>query len=230
MRISSGSSGRFEREHNISPGSHGTYPQSPPLSPPKPPAPSMNFSDHRRELAVLQNPHIVMRQTPPSASPSPINGNATPSFLNSNIFDSHHDPFQQLSPHRPGTAPTTGGPQDSYFPDETRRPSVASVVTNASSTGSKSSMGKSFYRKLFGEGDTSGESPGSSESSLPPNATPRSQQYGFNRPTTPTGSRTGSRPRTPLPSAEVVPFLYQNPDVSLFGTGFNRVLMMLTLC
>jgi adenylate cyclase len=179
----------------------------------------MNFSDHRRELAVLQNPPFMMRQNPPSAAPSPVNGHAsatTPSFLNSNIFDSH-EPFA-LSPHlRPGTAPSAGGvgPQDGYSPDETRRPSVASVVTNASSTGSKSSIGRSFYKKIFGEGD-SGESPGSSESSLPPNVTPRSQ-YGFARPVTPTISR----PRTPVPPSEVVPFLYQDPEVPRLR-GFMR--------
>ncbi|KAA8909492.1 hypothetical protein FN846DRAFT_776233 [Sphaerosporella brunnea] len=169
----------------------------------------MNFSsDHRRELAVLQNPPFVMRQNPPSASPSPVNAQ-TPT-LNSNIFDTPEPYALSPLPMRPGTAPSSGaaGSQDSYFPpDETRRPSVASVVTNASSTGSKSSIGRSFYQKIFGE--TSGESPGSSESSLPPNVTPRSQ-YGFTRPVTPTISR----PRTPVPPSEVVPFLYQDPEVA----------------
>lgn len=204
----SASSSRFDRE-SITPGFHNLYSQSPPQSPPKAPG-SAGFGDHRRELSVLQNPQFIMRQNPPSASPSPINASqAVPSFLNSNIFDTHHEHFH--SPLRPGTAPSAGiGPQDSYFPDDTRRPSVASVVTNASSTGSKSSVGRSIYKKIFGEGDTSGESPGSSESSLPPqNATPRSL-YGFSpRPTTPGISR----PRTPVPSSDVVPFLYQDLEV-----------------
>jgi adenylate cyclase len=175
----------------------------------------MSFnSDHRRELAVLQNPPFVMRQNPPSAAPSPINGQApAPSFLNSNIFDSQQEPFTLSPLMRPGTAPSAGGvgPQDSYFPsDETRRPSVASVVTNASSTGSKSSIGRSIYEKFFGE-NTPGET---SESSIPPNVTSSRSRYGFTRPVTPTTSRTASRPRTPVPSSEVVPFLYQDPQVA----------------
>lgn len=183
------------------------------------------MSDHRRELSVLQTPPFILRQNPPSQGNSPMSGNAgsasTPptNFLNGNFaFDSHlqhthhsHEPYQQLSPPlRPGTAPSSADrASDSYFPADDRRPSVASVVTNASSTGSKSSIGRSFMKKIFGDGDNATDSPGSSESSLPPNATPRSH-YGFPRPTTPTNSR----PRTPMPSSDVVPFLYQDPEVS----------------
>ncbi|CAZ83205.1 unnamed protein product [Tuber melanosporum] len=183
----------------------------------------MNLGDHRRDLSVLQTPPFVLRQNPPSASNSPANGTASSavapsSYLNNNSFDSQ-DQFGLSPPVRPGTAPSAGtqNSSDAYFPIDDRRPSVASVVTNASSTGSKSSIGKSFYsgyKKFFGDNDNNnaGESPGSSESSLPPNATPRSH-YGFPRPTTPTNSR----PRTPLPSSDVVPFIYQDPDVSGLG-------------
>lgn len=195
----------------MSPESYGSLSQSPQISPPNLPTPIVG--DHRRELAVLQTPQLALRQNPPSVLPSPSNGNSSvgPSFLNSSIFDNQEQ--YQLSPHRPSTALSTGsqgqpGPTDSYFPDETRRPSVASVVTNASSTGSKSSIGRSIYKKLFGDNENNNDSPGSSESSLPSNTTPRSHT-GFARPATPTGSR----PRTPLPPAEVVPFLYQDPDV-----------------
>ncbi|KAG0634409.1 phosphatase 2C-domain-containing protein [Tuber brumale] len=183
----------------------------------------MNLGDHRRDLSVLQTPPFVLRQNPPSASNSPANGTANSavapsSYLNNNPFDSQ-DQFGLSPPVRPGTAPSAGtqNSSDAYFPNDDRRPSVASVVTNASSTGSKSSIGRSFYsgyKKFFGDNDNNnaGESPGSSESSLPPNATPRSH-YGFPRPTTPTNSR----PRTPLPSSDVVPFIYQDPDVSGLG-------------
>lgn len=174
------------------------------------------MSDHRRELSVLQTPPFILRQNPPSAANSPMNGSAsasTPptSFLNGNFaFDSHsHEQYQLSPPLRPGTAPSSGDrTSDGYFPTDDRRPSVASVVTNASSTGSKSSIGRQFMRKVFGDGDNGTESPGSSESSLPPSAMPRSH-YGI-RPTTPTYSR----PRTPVPSSDVVPFLYQDPEVS----------------
>lgn len=214
---------RFDREHNVSPGS---FTPSPPLSSPNA-ASMMNLGDHRRDLSVLQTPPFIIRQNPPSASNSPANGTAnsavTPSsYLNNSSFDSQ-DQFGLSPPARPGTAPSTGtqNSSDGYFPIDDRRPSVASVVTNASSTGSKSSIGRSFYsgyKKFFGDSDNNnaGESPGSSESSLPPNATPRSH-YGFprERPTTPTNSR----PRTPLPSSDVVPFIYQDPDVS----GLSRL-------
>ncbi|KAL7268125.1 cysteinyl-tRNA synthetase [Rhizina undulata] len=193
---------RFEREQNVSLGS---FPPASSPSSSNTAASMMNLSDHRRELSVLQTPPFILRQNPPSAGNSPALPNGasisavtpTAGFLNSNIFDTQ----EVTSPLRPGTAPSSGsqGPIDSYFPDE-RRPSVAS------STGSKSSIGKSIYKRIFG-GDGDSDSPGSSESSLPSNTTPRTH-YGFPRPTTPTNSR----PRTPLPSSEVVPFLYQDPE------------------
>lgn len=189
----------------MSPGSYGSH-HSPKLSPPTH-ASSAILSDHRRELAVLQTPQFMFRQNPPSAASSPAVNSAvtTPgSFLNSNIFDHAQD--QSSSHNRPGTSNSipTPNPSDGYFPAEERRPSVAS------STGSKTSS-RSRYLAFFSGGsgnEPQNESPGSSESSLPPNATPRSH-YGFPRPNTPTGSR----PRTPVPSADVVPFIYQDPEV-----------------
>ncbi|KAI5838347.1 phosphatase 2C-domain-containing protein [Morchella snyderi] len=182
------------------------------------------MSDHRRELAVLQTPPFILRQNPPSTANSPMNPSAssstpTTSFLNGNFaFDSHYphtqEQYQLSPPLRPGTAPSSGDrndrSSDGYFPSDDRRPSVASVITNASSTGSKSSIGRQIMKKFFGDGDNN-DSPASSESSLPPSATPRSH---FGRPTTPTYSR----PRTPVPSSDVVPFLYQDlEDVRRLG-------------
>ncbi|KAI5797935.1 hypothetical protein DFH27DRAFT_591462 [Peziza echinospora] len=182
----------------------------------------MGLGDHRRELAVLQT-----RPSPGGASigysSTTTLGNMTPnnhSFLNSNIFDSHQsDQYPQTPHYRPGTS--SGGQsssgtigQDSYFPvPDDRRPSVASVATNASSTGSKTSIGRSIVRRFFGDDDK--DSPVSSESSL--------AQNGLSRPSglysrTNTGTGGGSRPGTPLPSSEVVPFLYQDPqDISKYG-------------
>jgi hypothetical protein len=107
---------------------------------------------------------------------------------------------------------------------------VASIAT-ASSTGSKTSMNRGGYRKLqgfFGE-----EFPGrdSSDNSLPASANFRdqhsrsyshSQQSQRGRKTsnatstsqTREGSPTSSRPRSPVPAPEVVPFLYQDNTVS----------------
>ncbi|KAH7376471.1 protein phosphatase 2C [Plectosphaerella cucumerina] len=109
------------------------------------------------------------------------------------------------------------------FADE-RRPSLASIAT-ASSQGSKSSIRRGGLQKLqgfFGE-----EFPGrdSSETSLQSSLAEknRSHSYSHGRPTrernysnatdhTREASPTSSRPRTPVPAPEVVPFLYQNSD------------------
>ncbi|KAJ8061725.1 hypothetical protein OCU04_009523 [Sclerotinia nivalis] len=144
----------------------------------------------------------------------------------------------QLSPiARPGTAVTghtntSESPADAFFGDgDERRPSVASITT-ASSTGSKSSLGWAaggLHKKLtsfFGE-----DLPSSSDTSLPSqgkevrsHSFARSHRdrnhssatdHGHYRDASPAG---GSRPRTPVPSSEVVPFLYQNSqDITLYG-------------
>lgn len=119
-------------------------------------------------------------------------------------------------------------PEHLYSPND-RRPSEASVTTTASSTGSKASGHRGNMRKLqgfFGE-----EFPGrdSSESSLPSymGKDQRSRSYSHTRPThrdrnysnatdhTRDASPASSRPRTPVPAPEVVPFLYQDNNVSL---------------
>ena len=137
----------------------------------------------------------------------------------------------QLSPgirtsiSRATPAGSTDSPDAAYFTDE-RRPSVASITTTASSQGSRASGARGGIRKLqgfFGE-----EFPGrdSSETSLAhPGAGKehRSHSYSYNRPhrdrnysNATDHGRDGSpcsRPRTPVPAPEVVPFLYQEADV-----------------
>jgi adenylate cyclase len=139
----------------------------------------------------------------------------------------------QLSPGirhtitRPSQTPagSTDSPDAAYFTDE-RRPSLASITTTASSQGSRTSGTRGGYRKLqgfFGE-----EFPGrdSSEISLghPTGVKEhRSHSYSYNRPhrdrnysnATDHGrdASPASRPRTPVPAPEVVPFLYQDSDV-----------------
>ncbi|KAJ2979865.1 hypothetical protein NQ176_g2991 [Zarea fungicola] len=120
-------------------------------------------------------------------------------------------------------------PDPIYFNHDGRRPSVASVATTASSQGSKASMPRGGFRKLqgfFGE-----EFPGrdSSESSLPGSIgkDQRSRSYSHTRPgqerhfsnaTDREASPASSRPRTPVPAPEVVPFLYQdNTDIARYG-------------
>ncbi|KAF7945311.1 hypothetical protein EAE96_010087 [Botrytis aclada] len=144
----------------------------------------------------------------------------------------------QLSPvARPGTAVTgntnaSDSPADALFGDgDERRPSVASITT-ASSTGSKGSVSRAvggLHKKLT---SFFGEDPTSSDTSLPSQQGKETRSHSFARShrdrnhssatdhghyrdASPAG---GSRPRTPVPSSEVVPFLYQNSqDISLYG-------------
>ncbi|KAL2065153.1 hypothetical protein VTL71DRAFT_4294 [Oculimacula yallundae] len=139
----------------------------------------------------------------------------------------------QLSPgFRPGTGLTgntnaSDSPADLYFGDE-RRPSVASVTT-ASSVGSKSSARQGIHKKLqtfFGE-DFPGHN--GSDSSLPSHGKDarshsfaRSHRERNNSSATDKTQRDASpgssRPRTPIPSSDVVPFLYQDSkDIPKYG-------------
>lgn len=122
-------------------------------------------------------------------------------------------------------------PEPPYYNDA-RRPSVASVAT-ASSTGSKTSMSRGGLRKLqgfFGE-EFPGREGSDSTGSLPASIAGKDQHarsYSHSRPShrdrkasnatstdqTRDASPSSSRPRTPVPAPEVVPFLYQDNSVS----------------
>ncbi|KAI0102228.1 protein phosphatase 2C [Nemania sp. FL0031] len=138
-------------------------------------------------------------------------------------------PAFRLGPHRPLPNANNDSPDIAYY-DDTRRPSLASITT-ASSQGSKNSSGRGGLKKLqgfFGE-----EFPGrdGSETSLPPGPPLAKEQrsYSFGRPRrgrndsnatdhTREPSPTSSRPRTPIPSSDVVPFLYQEvDDIAKYG-------------
>lgn len=132
----------------------------------------------------------------------------------------------QLSPvFRPGSATANAGdsPADPYFGDR-RRPSVASITT-ASSQGSKSSHSRTggLHKKLHTFfGDEFGRD--GSESSLPSQRETRSHSFARSQrerqgsnatDITPRDASPGpSRPRTPVPSSDVVPFLYQDSTVN----------------
>jgi adenylate cyclase len=177
--------------------------------------------------------------TPPIAPWMSPNGFSTPSStMPTSFYNDSSDNLSlasQLSPGYPSTNARAGanhGAQDSpdaaYYNDD-RRPSAASILT-ASSTGSKTSLTRGGFRKLqgfFGE-----EFPGrdSSESSLPTSFMGKDQRqrsYSHSRPTqrdrnysnatdhTRDVSPSSSRPRTPVPDPEVVPFLFQEPNVRL---------------
>lgn len=162
-----------------------------------------------------------------SASPAP---QAQPNTaFGTSFYNDSSDNISQGSQLSPGFRPNTGragapgldSPDTGYF-DSHRRPSVASVTT-ASSTGSKSSSlarnGKQTYKKLqgfFGE-ESFGE-----ESETASGKEGRSQSYSRHRDrnhsaTSTTGTVRDGSPapsHTPVPSSDVVPFLYQDSQVS----------------
>ncbi|KAH6660333.1 adenylate cyclase, ACY [Truncatella angustata] len=185
-----------------------------------------DLANYRRDLAVLDPSGGQLHNAPLSS-------------FGTTFFDDSSDALSvasQLSPafgsssrsnyNNQSRIVETPGSTDSaaYFNDE-RRPSVASVTT-ASSQGSKNSTTRGGFKKLqgfFGE-----EYPGrdGSETSLPTTLggpVKEQRSYSFNRPTrernysnatdhTREASPSSSRPRTPVPSSDVVPFLYQDAD------------------
>lgn len=135
----------------------------------------------------------------------------------------------QLSPSfRPGTGRTgiSDSPDVAYYEDE-RRPSVTSATT-ISSQGSRSSISRGgFHKKLtgfFGEDLPGPDAPlHGSQTSLVTNggrecATQPQRDRNNSVHTNNTDGRPASpgisRPRTPLPSSDVVPWVFQDPQVS----------------
>ncbi|KAK8924732.1 Adenylate cyclase [Metarhizium anisopliae] len=174
---------------------------------------------------------------------SALPASSSPKGLTTSFYNDSSDSLSLASQLSPGLPSATGRPgtgsgsisQDYadvlYENVDGRRPSAASIVTTASSQGSKASVNRGGFRKLqgfFGE-----EFPGhdSSESSLPisvPGKDQRSRSYSHGRPTQRDRnysnatdrepSPSSSRPRTPVPNPEVVPFLYQdNSDIARYG-------------
>lgn len=178
----------------------------------------------------------------PSVSP-PANGSGVMATTFYNDSSDNLSSASQMSPAfrsasvsaaRPTQNPTgsESPPAESassaYYNDE-RRPSIASVTTTASSQASKNSGQRGGgLRKLqgfFGE-----EFPGrdSSETSLPPSfAGKETRSHSYSHASRPHRDRnysnatdhtrdaspSSSRPRTPVPAPEVVPFLYQEAEV-----------------
>jgi hypothetical protein len=144
--------------------------------------------------------------------------------LASQLSPGHQISNRQQHQHQHQHPSQHDAPDASYF--DGRRPSAASILS-ASSQGSKTSI-RGGFRKLqgfFGE-----EFPGrdSSDGSLPTSLAGKDQRgrsYSHSRPThrdrnysnatdhTRDVSPSSSRPRTPVPAPEVVPFLYQDNSV-----------------
>lgn len=147
----------------------------------------------------------------------------THAFASSNFFNDG-PPKLQLSPSfRPDTSNSDS--PDPMFRDNERRPSVASGTTESSQTSvSKASTNRGTpYKKVAGFfSDDGRQSSRSSDTSIPNTLqrelTASSSRHGSihtsrddGRPPT---SPTSSRPRTPLPSSDVTPWLFQDFKVS----------------
>ncbi|KAG6005780.1 hypothetical protein E4U21_007613 [Claviceps maximensis] len=218
-----------------------------------------DFTNYRRDLSVLEQTrsqtfsslpqHSQFVGSPGAQSTTWISSGApagaSPRGMPTTFYNDSSDNLSMASQFSPGLGsvagrPGTGSGSGSMCPDyadalyynvDGRRPSAASIVTTASSQGSKTSANRGGFRKLqgfFGE-----EFPGrdSSESSLPisvPGKDQRSRSYSHGRPsqrdrncsnaTDREPSPSSSRPRTPVPNPEVVPFLYQdNTDIARYG-------------
>lgn len=227
----------IDRDLEVSPGS--TFPL--PSSTQSKPLPRNNqniapwenprmgdFGNYRRDVGIIDTSPSVpsISRVPPSASSphAPWNNNNSSSFpMTSSVFGSFYNDSQesvaQLSPgFRPGTGQTDMG-----FPDDDRRPSIASNTT-VSSSGSKSSVGRGFHKKLqgfFGEDFTDFQP--SSDPNLPPSASIDhvKNRHRNNSAHNTIGSTSSSRPaspgssrpRTPGASSEVTPWVYQDMNV-----------------
>ncbi|KAK4136719.1 PP2C-domain-containing protein [Trichocladium antarcticum] len=171
-----------------------------------------------------------MAAAPAATSPNPVPTTFFNDSTDNLSLESSMSPGIRTAAHRPSQTPAliTESPDAAYFTDD-RRPSVASIATTASSQGSRASGPRGGLRKLqgfFGE-----EFPGrhSSEFSLPhPGSGTESRKESRSRSYSYKGSHRdrnysnatdhgrdaspASRPRTPVPAPEVVPFLYQEAD------------------
>ena len=190
-----------------------------------------DFGDYRKDLSVLESPSCnlptgvpVIQRQPPTASStiSPWANDLTtpaygrqnrPTHMASSVFGSFYnsssDDLPQLSP---GFLPPNG----TRAPwEEDRRPSVASTST-LSSTGSKRSLTGRFHKKLqgfFGEDFDPDEPRNNSEGSIQTTGTTVGLDGSRDRQGSSTmrpESPSALAPKTPVPSSEVTPWVFQD--------------------
>lgn len=204
------------------------------------PSPGTQFNNYRSELNVLQGSGSIpsINRQPPTATPwSGSKENEQQPPMATSIFGGsfYNDSSENLGQISPGFAPPNG----MTFPGDgdDRRPSIASATT-VSSSGSKSSFGGRYRKKLqgfFGE-DFRTDDPQNGGSGSRHDSETSSMQGGQLPAFAPGGgsrnrnnsmndaimgrsgppSPTSSRPRTPAPgpSSEVTPWVYQDAQVS----------------
>ncbi|KAK0307599.1 hypothetical protein LTR01_005599 [Friedmanniomyces endolithicus] len=192
-------------------------------------SPATQLSNYRSDLSVLQssgNIPSTTQQSPSTISPF-ASGNGEGPPMATSIFAGsfYNDSSENLGQISPGFSP----PDGMRFPTDgdDRRPSVASGTT-VSSTGSKSSFSGKYKKKLqgfFGEeypgADGSASRQNSETSSIQGAPLPAFAPGGGSRErdnsvndamlrSTPPSPTNVSRPRTPRPSSEVTPWVYQD--------------------
>ena len=141
------------------------------------------------------------------------------------FFDDGDDDLPSPS-FRPDTARTdTSDSMDTLWHGDERRPSVASASTMGSQDSStRASGGKASYQKklagFFGEDINGRTSQQGSDTSIPASIhSTKKRNNSFrtnNNERVRVASPASSRPLTPLPSSEIVPWMFQDPKVSWF--------------
>ena len=150
---------------------------------------------------------------------------STHGLTSSNSYNEGPPKTQPSPSFRPDSERTTDSESpDPMFLSNDRRPSLASATTvDSQSSLSKTSANKGTpYKKVAGFfGDDGRQSPRGSDTSIP--GTLQREQTASSRHGSRHASRdegrpispSSSRPRTPLPSSDVVPWLFQDFKVSL---------------
>lgn len=190
-----------------------------------------DFGNYRKDLRALEtsgkNIPSISKQPPTAISPNnPPWAKNPPVVMPTSVFGSFFNDSSEDVSLSPGFRPGSSQYGEQYA-GEDRRPSVASATT-VSSSGSKSSIGRNFHKKLqgfFGEEFPGNDSRQNSDVSLPPDARMPSDQGSSresarkrNNSVNDARSRPGSpasfgRPRTPMASSEVTPWEFQDTKV-----------------
>ena len=199
-----------------------------------------DYRQDKGKMEVVKGTMPSVSKRPPSteapnADIAPWMDEGLPALSTHGLTSSHffNDGPSKAQPS-PSFRPDSGRTADSDSPDpmflsNDRRPSLASATTiDSQSSLSKASTSKgTSYKKVAGFfGDEYRQSPRSSDTSIP--STLQREQTASSRHGSRNASRdegrpispSSSRPRTPLPSSDVVPWLFQDFKVSLgLSTG-----------
>ena len=196
----------------------------------KPPK-SAPFQNYRRELSAADSPNIPsISQDPPTAplaqvapwgsnehSPSPATAMLPPSR---SFFDEPRERARSSHSKRPSTSRTdTSDSLEPWRNRHDRRPSVASEATANSQASSEKTTGTKPKRKLtgvFGGEDHRSSQPYSDKTLSSSNISLRTRTNSVQTKDEGRVSPTSSRPRTPLPSSDVVPWVFQDFQVRRF--------------